>query len=68
MTEVEIETAGSAEQETKIDAIEIPLAQLLRKRILEKKAEASGQISGGAEAYIEEIEKDTFYNCPGMIY
>ena len=39
VTEVEIETAGSAEQETKIDAIEIPMAEMLRQRILEKKAQ-----------------------------
>ena len=38
VTEVSIETAGSAEQETKIDALQIPLANQLRDLILEKKA------------------------------
>lgn len=41
VTEVEIETAGSVEQETMIDAISIPMAQDLRARILEKKAETT---------------------------
>lgn len=59
VTEVEIETAGSAEQETKIDAIEIPLAHLLRQRILEKKAEVSGQISEDSSDIPEENEKET---------
>ena len=38
VTEVEIETAGSEKQETKIDALAIPLAEELRLRILESKS------------------------------
>ena len=43
VTEVVIETAGSAEQETKIDAVTIPVAEQLRKRILQKRALALGE-------------------------
>ncbi len=58
VTEVEIETAGSTEQETKIDALDIPTAELLRKRILEKKA-AVTQLTGEFSDVQEEVELET---------
>ncbi len=54
VTEVEIETAGSSDQETKIDALDIPTAELLRKRILEMKAQATQE--GSLSLAIEEAE------------
>ncbi len=56
VTEVEIETAGSSEQETKIDAIEIPMAELLRKRILEKKEAVD--LKGNEEIGILDIQQE----------
>jgi len=43
VTEVEIETAGSDSQETKIDALDIATADALRERILSLKAESVGE-------------------------
>lgn len=65
VTQVEIETAGSSEQETKIDAIEWHLAQKLRAQILERKAyikskSASGvsdDISSASPAISEDATK-----------
>ncbi len=54
VTEVEIETAGSSDQETKIDALDIPTAELLRKRILEMKAQAT--IDGSPSLDIKEAD------------
>ena len=58
VTEVEIETAGSADQETKIDAIDIPMAEMLRKRILERKAEVLQieEVENGLEYSNQEID------------
>lgn len=56
VTEVEIETAGSSDQETKIDALDIPTAELLRKRILELKAQAT-QDGGSLSLATEEAEQ-----------
>lgn len=56
VTEVEIETAGSADQETKIDALDIPTAELLRKRILEMKAQATKDKS--LSLVVEEAEPE----------
>lgn len=43
VTELEIETAGSQEQETRLDALTIDRAEALRKLLLEKRAEALSQ-------------------------
>ena len=59
VTEVEIETAGSEEQETKIDALEIPLAELLRARILQSKLEiGEGDKDDSEDALIVEERKE----------
>ena len=59
VAEVEIETAGSSEQETKIDALSMPVAHELRQRILEKKAllDNSGPFSSEDIAEVEETKE-----------
>jgi len=58
VTEVEIETAGSSDQETKIDALDIPTAELLRKRILEMKAQASYKVTTTKQQIEKEVEEE----------
>ncbi len=70
VTEVEIETAGSAQQETKIDAIEIPIAEQLRERILKKKAEISSKEDPeeSSQSITEEDRKTILRLFPQQLY
>jgi len=56
VTTIEMETAGSKDQETKIDALSIPQAEELRKLLLEKRAAALGQMEEeGTPAVAQEV-------------
>jgi len=54
VTEVQIETAGSSQQETKIDALDIPTAERLRKRILERKNAVNSESLDSMEIVVDE--------------
>ncbi len=57
VTEVEIETAGSDSQETKIDALDLATANALRERILSLKAESTGEETADIEEGISSLPK-----------
>ena len=57
VTEVEIETAGSDSQETKIDALDMATANALRERILRLKAATRGDQAEHVEEDISEASK-----------
>ncbi|MEL6122975.1 MAG: PH domain-containing protein [Bacteroidota bacterium] len=61
VTELRLETAGSTGEETKIDALSIPLANDLRSLLLAKKKEALGESihssTPGIDSTIEEHEE-----------
>jgi len=59
VTELEIETAGSNDQESQIDAIEIALAEDLRRQILEKKNAITSTHSIASKSDLEISDEST---------